>query len=212
MLGVALVVAAGAAARPLAAQQPAPGDSAAPRPPADSLSPDSLAARLARAERAIALLRQQVADESQSAVRTRSRFQLELSGRVLTNAFATARRVNSVDVPIIALEPGADPPDRRVLGVTVRQSRFGAMVSVTDVLGGTFEGSAELDFAGGEQCGPGDSRLFPEPRMRTAWGRLVWPRTELLVGSEAPLISDLNPVSVASVGVTGFVAAGNLWN
>lgn len=153
-----------------------------------------------------------MADEAQSAVRTRSRFQLELNGRVLTNTFGTSGRVNSVDVPIIALERGAEPNDARVLGVTVRQTRLGASMSVTDVLGGTFEGSADLDFAGGVQSGPGDRRLFPEPRMRTAWGRMAWDRTELLVGSVPPLISDLNPISVASVGVTEFVAAGNLWN
>jgi len=199
------------AAGPLAAQQPTPPDSARPASPDDSLSPDSLAARLERAERAIALLRQQLADESQSAVRTRSRFQLELNGRVLMNTFATAGRVNSVDVPIVALEPNDDPRGS-VLGVTVRQTRLGATIGVSDVLGGTFEGSVDLDFAGGVQSGPGDRRLFPEPRLRTAWGRLVWDRTELLVGSETPLISDLNPISVASVAVTEFVAAGNLWN
>ena len=196
--------------RPLAAQQPTPGDSARPAVPDDSLSPDSLAARLERAERAIALLRQQLADESQSVVRTRSRFQLELNGRVLMNTFATSGRVNSVDVPIVALESSDEHGS--VLGVTVRQTRLGASIGVTDVLGGTFEGSVDLDFAGGVQSGPGDRRLFPEPRLRTAWGRLVWDRTELLVGSETPLISDLNPISVASIAVTGFVAAGNLWN
>ena len=61
--------------------------------PPDSLSPDSLAARLARAEAAIALLRQQLATESQSTVRTRSRLQLELTGRILTNSFMTFGRV-----------------------------------------------------------------------------------------------------------------------
>jgi hypothetical protein len=33
-----------------------------------------------------------------------------------------------------------------------------------------------------------------------------------MVGSETPLVSDLNPVSVAAVGVPNFVTAGNLWN
>ena len=213
----AAVLGAAWTADPLAAQTPAPNDSsgvpARPAAAPDTLSPDSLAARLARAERAIALLRQQLADESQSAVRTHSRFQLELSGRVLTNAFATSGRTNSVDVPLVALEPGAGAEtDGHVLGVTVRQSRLGVALTVDDVLGGAFVGDADLDFAGGVQNGPGDRRLFPEPRLRTARARLIWPRTELLVGSETPLISDLNPVSVAAVGVTGFVAAGNLWN
>jgi hypothetical protein len=33
-----------------------------------------------------------------------------------------------------------------------------------------------------------------------------------MVGSETPLISDLNPMSLAAVGIPGFSAAGNLWN
>jgi len=199
------------APRALAAQQRVPA-----RPDSvgrvDSLSPDSLAARLARAEAAIALLRQQLAAESQSAVRTRSRFALELDGRVLTNAFATSNRVNSVDVPLVALLPNDADDEGRVLALTLRQSRVGVALSVTEVLGGTFQGDVDADFSGGASSGPGDRRLFPEPRLRTARARVIWPRGELMVGSETPLISDLNPVSLAAVAFPGFVAAGNLWN
>ena len=80
------------------------------------------------------------------------------------------------------------------------------------MLGGRFEGDFDLDFFGGVSNGPGDRRLFPEPRLRTARAQLHWAHTELLVGSETPLISDLNPISMAAVGLPGFVAAGNLWN
>jgi hypothetical protein len=69
-----------------------------------------------------------------------------------------------------------------------------------------------MDFFGGVSSGPGVRRLFPEPRLRTARAELRWRRTELLVGSETPLISDLNPISLAAVGLPGFVGAGNLWN
>ncbi|MEO7997343.1 MAG: hypothetical protein ABI852_07855, partial [Gemmatimonadaceae bacterium] len=89
---------------------------------------------------------------------------------------------------------------------------IGAAVSVDSVLGGRFEGDFDLDFFGGASTGPGDRRLFAEPRLRTARAQMHWARTELLVGSETPLISDLNPISVAAVGLPGFVAAGNLWN
>ncbi|MDA1082668.1 MAG: hypothetical protein O2973_13550 [Gemmatimonadetes bacterium] len=44
---------------------------------------DSIAARLERAEEAIALLRQQRANQPESAVLTRSRLALEINGRVL---------------------------------------------------------------------------------------------------------------------------------
>ncbi len=202
-----------------AQQRPSPADSAA----ADSASRDSIAARLRRAEAAIELLRQQLAVEASTVVRTRSRLQIELSARVLMNSFLTSNRVNNVDVPQFGLPraavpptlPGSTPPGSpgtRALGISVRQTRLGAAMSVDSVLGGVFEGDIDLDFFGGVSTGPGDRRLFPEPRLRTARARLRWDRGSVLIGSETPLISDLNPVSLASVGVPGFVTAGNLWN
>jgi hypothetical protein len=208
---VLLVVAGSPATRPAAAQR-APADTTRQR---DTLALDSLRARLARAEAAIALLREQLAGESESTVHTRSRVRLEVSAQVLTNAFATLGRVNNVDVPQTALAPppaGASPATNDALGLTVRQTRIGLAASVADVLGGQFGGDLDFDLFGGAQNGPGDRRLFPEPRLRTARARIIWPRTELMLGSETPLISDLNPMSLAAVGVPGFSGAGNLWN
>jgi hypothetical protein len=193
------------------AQNPTPEPAGASATPADSLSPDSLAARLARAEAAIAALRQQLATESQSTVRTRSRLQLDLTGRVLTNFFLTLGRVDNVDVPRTAFAPSA-LPEEDAFGVTVRQTRLGAHVTVSDVLGGLFIGDVDMDFFGGVQNGPGDRRLFPEPRMRTTSARLRWTRTEVMVGMEVPLVSELNPVSLASGGIPLFSGTGNLWN
>ena len=195
------------------AQQRPPADTT--RQPTDTAGLDSLRARLARAEAAITLLREQLAGESESTVHTRSRLRVEVSAQVLTNGFMTLGRVNNVDVPQTVLPPppaGAAPPTNDALGFTLRQTRIGASVSVERVLGATFAGDVDFDLFGGVQNGPGDRRLFPEPRLRTAHALLVWPRTELMVGSEAPLISMLNPMSLAAVGVPDFSAAGNLWN
>ena len=207
---LALPGAVGAQARPLPDSLPrrAGADSAA-------LSVDSLAARLARAEAAIALLREQLANEAESAVKTRSRFRLDLTARVITNVFTTVGRVNSHDVPIFVLaraDTAAAAVGRGATGLTVRQSRIGAAMVVRDVLGGEFSGDVDLDFFGGVSNGPGDRRLFPEPRLRVTRAILRWDRSFVLVGSETPLVSDLNPVSAAAVGVPNFVAAGNLWN
>jgi hypothetical protein len=195
------------------AQQRARADTA--RQSTDTLALDSLNARLARAEAAIALLREQLAEESESAVRAKSRLHVELSAQVLTNAFVTLGRVNNVDVPQTVLAPpaaGATPATNDALGFTLRQTRIGAAASVADVLGGAFSGDVDFDLYGGQQYEAGDRPLFPEPRLRTARARLVWPRTELMVGSETPLISDLNPMSLAAVGIPEFSGAGNLWN
>ena len=181
----------------------------------DALARDSLAARLARAEANIELLRKQLAVESETMVRSRSRLRVELFARLLTNAFITSGRVNTNDVPQFALVPargGVSSPGTRSSSASVRQSRVGAAVAVDSVLGGHFDGDFELDFFGGVATGAGDRKLFPEPRLRTARARLSWPRTEVMVGSAAPLVSELNPISMAAVGLPGFVAAGNLWN
>ena len=204
----------GASVAPAAARAQTPASPAEPSAPVaapDSLSPDSLAARLARAEAAIAALRQQLATESQSTVHTRSRLQLDLTGRILTNFFLTTGRVNNVDVPGTALAPSG-VPEKDAFGVTVRQSRLGAVLTVDGVLGGSFIGNFEMDFFGGVQTGPGDRRLFPEPRMRTTAARLRWSRTEIMAGMDVPLVSELNPVSLAASGVPLFSGTGNLWN
>jgi hypothetical protein len=186
-----------------------------PPPSPDSVSLDSLLARLARAEAAIELLREQLATESEVAVRARSRVHLELFAQVLTNSFATLGRVNNVDNPQTALAPvvaTSSPPTNDAIGISVRQSRFGAAASVGDVAGGSFVADVDFDLFGGVQNGSGDRRLFPEPRLRSARARLIWAHTELLIGSETPLISDLNPLSLAAVGTPAFSGAGNLWN
>ncbi|MEO7361116.1 MAG: hypothetical protein ABI120_12365 [Gemmatimonadaceae bacterium] len=182
-----------------------------------SVATDSLRARLTKLERDLAILRGQLADESKIAARTRSRIGLIFTARIQMNMFANTERTNSVDVPQLLLAPptSVNPnsnPGTRTFGLSMRQSRVGAVVSVDSVFGGRFEGDFDLDFFGGVSNGPGDRRLFAEPRLRTARAQMHWTHTELLIGSETPLISDLNPISVAAVGIPGFVAAGNLWN
>jgi len=186
----------------------------------DSLvvSVDSLAARLARAEAAIALLQQQLATEASAAVRTRSRFQLELSARVLSNSYFTSGRTNSAELPLFVRDP-ATPPGGSIgsagtgaLGMTLRQTLLGAAISVDSVLGATFVGDIDIDFFAGGTAYTADPFGFPEMRLRTVNAQLRWTNTTLMIGTDTPLISDLNPVSLAAVGTSGFATAGNLWN
>lgn len=171
-------------------------------------SRDSIAARLERAEEAIALLRQQLGD--QSGVQTRSRMTMELNGRVLMNAFSNTRRVNNVDVPTFVR------PDTNLglplggAGMAIRQTTLGFVVSAPDVLGAAFDGGLDVDFFGGQQPSSG-GRTFPLIRMRVARAALKWRNAELMIGQDAPLMSPLNPVSLATVGIPGFTSAGNLW-
>ena len=162
------------------------------------------------------LLRRQLATEASSGVRTRSRLQVEFWAQILLNGFASAGPLNSAEVPTFATDEGPAPagvkaPATQALGLSLRQSRVGVSVSVDSVLGGRFAADVEADFFAGGAGSSSGAYLFPQPRLRTARFMLRWPRTELLIGSETPLISDLNPVSIASVGIPGFSNAGNLW-
>ena len=51
------------------------------------------------------------------------------------------------------------------------------------------------------------ARVVQVGELRTAEARLVWARTEVMVGTTRPLVSDLNPVSVAAVGEAGVAGA-----
>lgn len=171
---------------------------------------DSIAARLERAEEQIKLLQQQMAAQSQSVVQTRSRMSLEFNGRVLVTGFSNQRRVNNVDVPLFVRPDTASGLPQGGTGMAIRQTTLGLSVASSDVWGGAFNGSVDVDFFGGQQASSG-GRTFPLLRLRTAKAALKWPKGELMIGQDAPLISPLNPVSLASIGTPGFTAAGNLW-
>lgn len=193
------------AGSPLAAQ-------ATPTTPADSAkaTADSLAARLERAEEAIRLLQQQVADQASHGVQTRSRMSLEFNGLVLVTGFSNSRRVNNVDLPVFVLPDTNNGLPQSGAGLAIRQTRLGLAVTAPDVLGAKFEGDLDVDFFGGQQPSNG-GRTFPLLRLRTTRLQLTWKNGDLMIGQETPLISDLNPVSLAAIGSPEFSAAGNLW-
>ena len=202
-------------ARGLRAQGPPPRDSLGRDATAPRVTLDSLAARLERAEAALALLRQQVATESSTQLRMRSRVQLELSARLIVNSWRTSGTGSSSEVPTFAAvarlaDPQYGSTGRHTLGLSMRQSVIGASVSVDSVLGGVLLADMELDFF--SRALDPNPPLFPEPRLRTARAILAWPRTEVMVGMETPLISDLTPITAAGVAIPNFAAAGNLWN
>ena len=188
---------------------------AAQEPDSARAARDSLAARLERAEEAIELLRQQLAAQSESEVRTASRVSVELTGRALVNAFANSGRVNSADVPQFVFADGADfpPPEdfpRGSVGLSARQTTVGLIVSVASVMGGDLIGDVHADFFSVQQPGA-SGRVAPTVRLRTLKAVVRWPHAEMLIGQEVPLVAGLNPVSTASIGTPTFATAGNLW-
>jgi hypothetical protein len=201
-LVLAVLIATMTIANPASAQR-APSDSA-------RAAADSIAARLRRAEEAIALLQQQLGEQASAGVSTRSRMQLELNGRVLVHAFRNDARTNNVDDPQFVRPDSASPLPVEALGLAIRQTTLGLVVTTRDVLGGRFVGDLDVDFYGGQQPSSG-GRTFPLLRLRTARGAVKWANGELMIGQESPLIAGLNPISPAAIGTPGFVTAGNLW-
>jgi len=223
-----------AAAAPLGAQQPRPAapppQQAAPRP--QTPRPDTLAQRAVRedstlraqqarldslADRADSLsdamqhLQQQLAEQAQSKVGSRLRNKVEISGLILINGFYNGAKMNAADVPgWVSRNQDTTGLPNAALGGLMRQTRLGVTVSGVRAAGADLGADLQLDFFSGFPV-TGDDRFFTPPRIRTANVRLDWPHFGLLLGQEAPLVSQQNPVSFAQIGWPGFWGAGNLW-
>jgi hypothetical protein len=188
--------------------------SLAAQPPQTTAPPDqdtSLVARLERAERLLELLREQVSQQAKARVEPRSGNHIELSGLVLVNGFFNNARVNNSDVPQVVL-----PPDPALTlpvshgGATARQSQIALTAVVPALAGGSFRGELDVDFFGGQQPSPG-GRTWPLVRLRRFRAEVEWPHGWVMFGQEAPPIAEINPSSLAQIGLVGFARSGNLW-
>ncbi|MBI3568248.1 MAG: hypothetical protein HY084_08630 [Gemmatimonadetes bacterium] len=118
--------------------------------------------------------------------------------------------MNNVDLPVFVLPDTNNGLPQRGAGMAIRQTQLGLAVTSPQVLGAKFEGDLNVDFFGGQQPSNG-GRTFPLLRLRTTRLQLTWKNADVMVGQETPLISDLNPISLAAVGSPEFSASGNLW-
>ena len=169
---------------------------------------DSLTEALKAAQARLDAVEQKVGDAVENGVHTRSGSRMELTGRVILNAFGNSGRVNNVDNPQFARADATGP--ERGGGMSMRQTLLAFRVSSPEVAGAQFVGDLNTDFYGGQLPSSG-GRTFPLIRLRTAKALLRWSNSELMVGQETPLIAQLNPVSIAASGSPLFAGAGNLW-
>jgi len=142
---------------------------------------------------------------------TATRVQAEVHGLILMNAFANDAAVNNSDVPQFVLPPppaGGLPSSGG--GGTLRQSRLTVTALVPEYAGGQLNGELDVDVFGGQQPSTG-GRTFPLVRLRRAFAVLERGRLTLFAGQEAPPIAEINPSSLASIGIPEFAGAGNLW-
>ena len=131
-------------------------------------------------------------------------------GTLLMNGFYNDAPVNASDLPTAAspAEPPGTLPSHN-LGAAVRQTRLVGTGDLAGFAGGALHTELDVDFFGAQLVA--GARSGPALRVRRLVGEVRWDRWSLLVGQEGPLVADVNPVSLAALGVPNNAGAGNLW-
>lgn len=130
-------------------------------------------------------------------------------GTLLMNGFYNDAPVSTSDDPAFAL--AAEPPGSlpgKALGAAIRQTRLVGTADLAGFAGGALHSELDVDFFGAQLAA---GRSGPALRVRRLFGQVQWSRWSLLVGQEGPLVADVNPVSLAALGVPNYAGAGNLW-
>ena len=150
-----------------------------------------------------------VAQHAQVKVETESKYGLQVSGLVLFNAISNSERVDSIDLPLLAV-PYAGNSSEGSLAATMRQSILGLDATGPTLWGARSSANVEIDFFGG--LSPADyTSSAGNVRLRTAFTRLDWVNSSISAELAAPIVSPLSPTSYASVGEPALAWSGNLW-
>lgn len=118
------------------------------------------------------------------AVLAQPKYGIKWSGYVKNDVFLDTRQVTGAREGHVLLYPKAELPDSNgtdinaspSLGMMAVQTRLHADFSGPDVLGASLTGAVEAEFFGISESDINGVRL------RHAYGKLVWPQSELLVG------------------------------
>jgi hypothetical protein len=165
--------------------------------------------RLAEIEEAQRLLSDRLEEQYQTKVESTSRYRVKLTGIVMLNAFANRGRVDSQEVPDLALRP-SPAETGRTFGITALQSQVGLETYGPVLAGAKTSAGLQFDFFG-TSANPQYATSYGAVRLRTAAMRMDWPRTSIVVGQDVPFISPLSPTSIATLAYPAFSYSGNLW-
>jgi len=184
-------------------------DVAALRKTDEQLTADVKAVRTA--EEATAKKVTTVAQQTEGAVTSTSKFPVKIYGNILFNANFLDRGANNNDIPLFPQKRGtsADQNHQNV-NLTLRQTRFGLRYDgkFSDAkLTGVFE----FDLLGGKPAFANGVN-FDIFRLRLAYGRIDWAKDSFEAGQDWAVFSPLNPTTLASYAIPGFSTSGNLWN
>jgi hypothetical protein len=161
----------------------------------------------AQADPVVAMLQEQVAEQAQVKVESKSRMPVTLSGTIVSNTFANSGEANWLENPnVVAAEAGPTG----TFGSTLRQTHLGLSVNGPTLGGWRATGFVAVDFLGGA---PGfqTGTVMGLPRLRYAFARLEREGTALVVGQDNMILAPADPTSLATPGFPMLFRSGNLY-
>ena len=180
-----LIVAPGGAAQPPAATPPA---QPAPDP-------------------AVAMLQEQMAEQAQVKVESKSRMPVTLSGTIVANTYANSGDANWLENPnIVAARTGPTGS----FGSTLRHTQLGLSVNGPEIGTWRATGFVAMDFLGGA---PGfqTGTVMGLPRLLYAFARLQRERTAIQVGQDSVILAPRDPTSLSAPAFPLLFRSGNLY-
>src|SRR5262245_24499990 len=152
-----------------------------------------------------------VAQQTEGAVTSASRFPVKIYGNILFNASFLDRGANNNDIPLFPQKRGT-PADQnhQNVNLTLRQTRFGLRYD-SKFSDAKLTGVFEFDLLGSNPAFANGVN-FDIFRLRLAYGRIDWARDSFEAGQDWAVFSPLNPTTLASYAIPGFSTSGNLWN
>jgi hypothetical protein len=152
-------------------------------------------------EERVDVTEKRVAEQEQKKVESSQKFPLSLNGMLLFNAFSSGKPSSLYSSYSLLDGPSTT-------GATVGQSIIGLQFRGPSLPGGgRVNGSLTMDFWGARMASSDTGWL----RIREADLSMDWKRRSLSFGQMKPLISPLQPTSLAEVAVPPLSGAGNLW-
>ncbi len=126
-------------------------------------------------------------------------------GTIYFNAFYNSAGTNNADIPLFAATSG-----KGNTSMSVRQTRLGLRIEGGKVGNAKLSGVVEADFFGGSPAiAIGEN--FGVVRIRSAFAKVDWKDTSVIIGQDWIPFAPQNPVSIADAAIPQFAAAGNNW-
>jgi hypothetical protein len=195
---------------------------------AEEITVNSLSDRLDVLQEEMELNKARVVEFGQTRVESGEKFNLRLFGTLLFNSYYNTAGTADPPTGLHLLSDNDRSLDNGSnFGATIRQTILGFTFFAPTIGRWQLSGDLQLDFFGGNPP-VYNGRAFSPLRLRIARARLqhlepllddegnlvrlVPGRLAIVVGQDDPIISPLNPTSLAQVGFPAFADSGNLWS